>query len=101
VDGDLCFAYLGSAFNRHNRGAARASTTTEALVKIRGVVTQVLADEIVVSNEAARVRLGLKQAAFQYQDSREGPHFLRQISESDFRCCIELCPAHRQQMLHL
>jgi hypothetical protein len=64
---------------------------TEALVKIFGVVSQVLADEIVVSNDAARVRLGLKQAGFQYQDSREGPHFLRQISESDFRCCIEVC----------
>jgi hypothetical protein len=64
---------------------------TEALVKIRGVVTQVLADEIVVSNDAARVRLGLIQAGFQYQDSREGPSFLRQISESNFRCCIEVC----------
>ena len=64
---------------------------TEALVKIRGVVSQVLEDEIVVSNDAARVRLGLKQAGFQYQDSREGPQFLRQISESDFRCCIEVC----------
>jgi hypothetical protein len=63
----------------------------EALVKIRGVVTQVLADEIVISTDAARVRLGLKQAGFQYQDSREGPQFLRQISESEFRCCVEVC----------
>jgi hypothetical protein len=64
---------------------------TEALVKIRGVVTQVLADEIVLSTDAARVRLGLKQAGFHYQDSREGPQFLRQISESEFRCCVEVC----------
>jgi hypothetical protein len=65
--------------------------SAEALVKIRGVVTQVLGDEIVVGNDAARVRLGLKQAEFQYQDSREGLLLLRQISEADFRCCIEVC----------
>ena len=64
---------------------------SEALVKLRGLVIGVLDDEIVVSNDTGRVRLGLKQAGFQYQDSREGPHFLCQISESAFRCCIEVC----------
>ena len=55
----------------------------EALVKIRGVVTQVLEDEIVVTNDGARVRLGLKPAEFEYQDRREEAHSLRQISEAD------------------
>lgn len=35
-----------------------------------GVVTQVSADEIVVGNDAASVRLGLKQAGFQYINAR-------------------------------
>jgi hypothetical protein len=63
----------------------------DALIKVRGIMTEVFEDEIVVTNDAARVRLGLKLAAFQYQDCREGPRFLRQISESVFICCVEVC----------
>jgi hypothetical protein len=63
----------------------------QALVKIRGVVTQVLEDEIVLTNDGARVRLGLKRAEFEYQDRREEAHFLRQLSEAEFLCCVEVC----------
>jgi hypothetical protein len=64
---------------------------TEALVKIRGVLTGVSEDEIVISNDASRLRLGLKKAEFQYQDPRKAPDFLRQAAESEFVCCIEVC----------
>ena len=64
---------------------------SEALVKIRGFVAQALEDEIVVSNDAARGRVGLNRAEFRYQDPREGPAFLREVSESDFLCCVEVC----------
>jgi hypothetical protein len=63
----------------------------EALVKIRGVVKNVLEDEIVLVNDASRIRVGLNRAEFQYQDGREGPPFLRQISEGGFLCCVEIC----------
>jgi hypothetical protein len=63
----------------------------EALVKVRGIVTEVLDDELVVANDDARVRLGLKNAEFQYQDRREKPWVLRQISESEFVTCVEVC----------
>lgn len=64
---------------------------TEALVKIRGLVTEVLENEVVVCNEASRVRLDLKGVEFLYHDPREASDFLRQVSEVAFRCCVEVC----------
>lgn len=64
---------------------------TEALVKMRGVVKEVFECEILVANEVSRVRLALEIATFEYQDTREAPPLLRQISESEFLCCIEVC----------
>jgi hypothetical protein len=64
---------------------------TEALVKVRGLVTEVFENEIVVCNEASRVRLDLTDAEFLYHDSRGASEFLHQVSELAFLCCIEVC----------